>query len=303
MSDSSESLMYRENGRQRMARRALFASIALVAIAVPAAAAGPDTSDTCRSGSIACVDRVLAKMERRAAPAIDSCDHDAIFDVMYLRMTEEVRTSLVDPDYFAPDETFSDVPFLAREDAVFAEFYFWADRRFHDGRRVPRAWRTAFRAAEDQAVSGLGNALLGANAHIKRDLPIVLFRLGLGSKTDHDKVDDVLERVADDVLDELARRFDQSLQLGNPVPGSTLDNEAFLLTSITAWRAEAWTDAERLRDAANRAERRAVKRDIEDAAEANAQTLQSQLAYPSGLAGEILRDARNSYCAAHHFDP
>jgi len=295
--------MHLRDGCPRTARRALCATIALLAIAVPSAAADPSTRDVCRSGSITCVDRVIAKMERRAAGSIESCDHDAIFDVMYLRMTEEVRASLVDPQYFAPDGTFGDVPFLAREDAVFAEFYFWADRRFHAGRRVPGAWRTAFRAAKHETVSGLGNALLGANAHIKRDLPIVLYRLGLGSKADHDKVDDVLERVADDVLDELARRFDPTLQLGNPVPGSTLDNEAFLLASITAWRADAWTDAERLRDAANRTERRAIKRDIENDAQANAQSLLTQLAYPEGLAGDLLRQARNGFCAEHHFDP
>ena len=82
---------------------------------------------------------------------------------------------------------------------------------------MPQAWAVAFRAADQRAVSAAGNLALGINAHVQRDLPFVLAAIGLvkpdGSsrKPDHDAVNIFLNRVADDLYPEIARRFDPTI--------------------------------------------------------------------------------------------
>ena len=108
-------------------------------------------------------------MNRRFDPLADSCDHDAIFALSYLRTTEEYRRTIEDPDFF------EDTGFVNHEDAVFAAYYFDAydDWRHDRTTEVPPAWRIAFQAADDGEVSAAGNMFLGMNAHIQRDLPFV----------------------------------------------------------------------------------------------------------------------------------
>ena len=117
------------------------------------------------------------------------------------------------------------------------------------GLDVPPAWRVAFDAARDRAVSANGNLLLGINAHVQRDLPFVLYSVGLvrpdgGSrKPDHDRVNRILNRVTDDIIAEVARRFDPSIEDTNAP--TTLD-DFVLFQSIVSWREMAWRNAELL---------------------------------------------------------
>ena len=89
-------------------------------------------------------------------------------------MTEEYRRTVESP-------TFSTTPaFVNHEDVIFARYYFaahdaWDARRTEE---VAPAWRVAFAAARDRAVSANGNLLLGINAHVQRDLPFVLYNIG-----------------------------------------------------------------------------------------------------------------------------
>src|SRR5436189_2206016 len=82
---------------------------------------------------------------------------------------------------------------------------------------TPAPWRIAFDAANNHQVQGIGNLLLGMNAHINRDLPFVLYRMGLfnsdgtSRKAHHDKVNSVLYSAYDQAIAEGARRFDPSL--------------------------------------------------------------------------------------------
>ncbi len=250
----------------------------------------------CVKGTLQCVDGVVTDMTNRLRDLAQSCDHDAVFALLYLRTTEEYRrTVATDPTFFA------DTPYVNREDALFADDYFTAYDAWHaSSGPVPPAWAIAFEAAERREVAGSGNTLLGMSAHINRDLPFVLERLGLrhpdGSsrKPDHDKVNQILYRVAHGpALDEAAQRFDPSIR-NSDVPGTTLDADAFLLL-VVSWRERAWYNAVRLVTAPTPFFRQLVAEEIEQSAAAIALTLKASALYAPPLSSTASRDA---YCAA-----
>ena len=193
---------------------------------------------------------------------------------------------------------------MNHEDAVFASYYFEAYDDWHKNRRseVPRAWAIAFDAADGRQVSAQGDLLLGMSAHINRDLPYVFEAIGMvkpdGSsrKPDHDKVNTFLNRVSDELMPELARRFDPTVDDGN-LP-TTLD-DMLSFQAIAAMRETAWRNGERLAAADTPAARAAVAQSIEDYAAAEAEAIRAATAYPPLTGGSSARDA---YCAVHHDD-
>lgn len=268
-------------------RRSLIAGLACALIALIALAPGltPEASaagqpklrlsfDRCRSGSFSCPPAVIAEMYRRWRPLDRKCDHRAVFALTYLRTTEEFwRTVKNERDFFDASR------WVNHEDAVFAQLYFRAYDRWERGQPVPAAWETAFEAAESPNLTGIGDLLLGMNAHINRDLPYTLAHVGLtggrrhrSRKPDHDKVNKFLARVADPLQEELARRYDELFETTDGGP-SPLD-EAGTLETVKAWREEAWRNAERLIAARDDpAQLALVKASIEQAAEAEAETI------------------------------
>ena len=257
----------------------------------------PSSDNDCAAGRTRCVDAVIREMRRRFAPLATACDHDAIFSLTYLRTTEEYRRTIDDPTFF------TDTRFVNHEDAVFARYYFEAHDNWEAGRRdaVPPAWAIAFRAADARSVSAAGNIALGINAHVQRDLPFVLAAIGLvkpdGSsrKPDHDRVDEFLNRVADELYPEIARRFDPTVD-DTELPG-TADNFA-QFQIIPTWREIAWRNAERLVAAPTAEARARVAADIEAYAASQAATLRA--AYGYGPLGSSA--ARDAFCAIHHDD-
>jgi hypothetical protein len=259
----------------------------------------PDDPNICKSGKEQCVHSVIREMERRFTPLADSCDHDAVFSLTYLRTTEEYHR-------FWHEGPFADPGWLNHYDAVFGDYYFraaddWRHERYDE---VPEAWRVAFQASDDRAVTGSGSLFLGMSAHINRDLPFVLHEIGLfapdgtSRKADHDTVNEFLNRVADDLFPELAGRFDPTID-DSEIEGTTLDN---LLTFqvVPSWRENAWRNAERLANAATDAERAQVTQEIEDAAAAEAYTFLASYAY--GPLSSFDADDRDAYCAIHNWD-
>jgi hypothetical protein len=140
---------------------------------------------------------------------------------------------------------------------------------------------------------------MGINAHVNRDLPYVLAAIGLvapdGSsrKPDHDKVDAFLNRVTVPLVDEIARRFDPSVD-DTRAPGAL--DALVLFQTIAAWREGAWRNAELLVAARTPDERAHVEEGIEESAAREAAALRATLAYAPGLQSSAARDA---WCAVN----
>lgn len=253
----------------------------------------PDSADDCSAGRIQCVDQTVREMDRRFDGL--GCDHNAIFALIYLRVTEEYRRTVAGP-------FFDDTPFVNYEDTVFARYYFAAFDAWAKGRidHVPPAWRVAFDAARARAVSASGDMLLGINAHVQRDLPFVLYAIGFvradgtSRKPDHDRVNVILNRVADDIIAEVARRFDPTIDDADLPTG--LDDAA-LFQTLVAWREKAWRNAERLAAAPTTEARELVAAEIENDAAAEARAIAAATSYAPFSGGSGPRDA---FCAAHH---
>jgi Family of unknown function (DUF5995) len=260
----------------------------------------PTSPDDCIAGRSQCVDKTIREMTRRFDPLAASCDHNAIFSLTYLRVTQEYRRTIDQP-------FFDDTQFVNYEDTVFAHYYFaafdaWTGGQIED---VPPAWRIAFDAAAKHEVSAAGDLLLGINAHVQRDLPFVLYSIGLvapdgtSRKPDFDRVNIILNRVVEPLIAEIARRFDPTIDDTN-LPGSLDYFTLFQL--LVAWREDAWRNAEALAAAPTPEARDVVAAQIENDAATEARGIVASTAYlpPPLSAGSAPRDA---YCAVHHDDP
>ena len=256
----------------------------------------PSSADDCLAGRIQCVDQVIHTMTRRFSAL--RCDHNSAFALTYLRTTEEYRRSATTPGFF------SDPAFVNHEDKVFADIYFGAYDNWRSGKGpVPAAWRIAFEAAAGRKVSAAGNMTLGVNAHVNRDLPFVLYAIGLvkadGSsrKPDHDKVNEFLNRVSVPLTAEIAARLDPTIDDGN-LP--TLLDDVVSFQLIPSWRERAWRNAELLAQAPTAEARTLIARQIESTAAEQALTLRESARYlPLDMAAQAARDA---FCTAHFDD-
>jgi hypothetical protein len=256
----------------------------------------PNDPNICNSGKPQCIDAVVREMNKRFTPLAASCSHNALFALLYMDVSKQVAIADRTSGYYA------DPGFISHEDAVFASYYFNAFDAYanRDPLHTPGAWQIAFDAAKGHQVTGLGNLLLGMNAHINRDLPFVLYSIGLvapdGSsrKPDHDKVNQTLYDAYGPAIAEGARRFDPGLsQYTSPNSADTG------IQSVIAWREEAWRNAERLALASSNAERAAIAQQIEQAATLEAQLLATTYSY--SVQGGSTAD-RDAYCAVHHND-
>jgi hypothetical protein len=256
----------------------------------------PASHDICLSGDIRCVESVARQMTRRLDPLARSCQHSAMFSLAYLRVTD---SELAEP------VAFSDRAFINHEVWVFAGYYFAAFDAWKTGASVAPAWKVAFDAARDRTVPSGTDLTLGFVAHIQRDLPFVLYRMGLTApdgtsrKGDHDRVNQFLYPVTIPMLTEMARRFDPTiLEQEDIVDGVWLDND-LLIEVILSWREQAWRDAEALAAAPGAVARGLVAQGIETRAYANAS------AYKQAGALQLSRyptAPRDAYCAVHWND-
>ena len=259
----------------------------------------PSSDNDCVSGHSNCLHGTLKELARIADSTADSCSHDAIFSLAYLRMTQTYRWAREIEGYY------SNLKFQNHLDAVFARYYTDAYYAYKAGNRaaVPKAWLYAFDSSKNKKVTANGDLLLGMNAHINRDLPFVLAAVGLvepdgsSAKADFDAHEEWLLTSTAPLMAEAAVRFDPSMD-------DTADPLRLgywtLFQMISGWRETAWRNAERLVTAETPAERAEVAASIESYANSVAQGLvltQATVTLPLLGGGSAARD---SFCAANH---
>jgi hypothetical protein len=249
------------------------------------------SSNPCQRGDRNCLDIVLAEMHRRLEPLVDECDHDLAFATMYLRMTEQVRDAYDDGRLQSP-------AFTSHLTAWFARYYFRAYDAWHDGDvdAVPRAWQVAFEAADEKRVRGLGNLLLGMNAHVSRDLPYVVADLLDGPQpeinSDYALVNTLIADLSDDLVEEVAERYDPSLHVVVIPLGLEADSVGEV---VRLWRTDSWDKGNNLLRSDGPARDTEVAFIEEDAEE------RTQIILPEVRYLPVIENAepRDKYCRDH----
>jgi Family of unknown function (DUF5995) len=250
----------------------------------------PYDGPVCADGDPQCIVDVIASMQDRLAPLAASCDHDAIFSLAYLRVTQNVKAA-ADSGYF------HDRTWLTQLDAVFADLYFRTMDTWNAGRtgEVPKAWRIALSASDDRSMTGLGDFLLNMNAHINNDFPHALATVGLTAKdgsshkADHNAYNQRLDSLYIPVFDEEAARFDPTFDDYDAGPADDIGVGAIM----RGWREMVWRHAENLVTARTPAQKALAEHAIEEYAAGQAAMIRQLFATTDGSA------ARDAYCRAH----
>ncbi len=263
---------------------------ALIGLLPPLPVPGAEyAGDLCRSGGDECIDEVIVRMEDRLDRLVGTCSHSAVFSLAYLRVTENVRDA-VRSGYFA------DTKWLNRVDTVFADLYFDTTSDWEAGRRanIPAAWRIALKAEDDRAVNGLGNFMLAMNAHINRDFPYVLAKVGLTApdgtshKKDHDRYNQRLDSLYGPVFKEEAARFDDTF---DNIDAGTIEETAAGVI-MRGWREMVWRHAELLALARTPLQRNLAQKQIETYAALQALGIRQLFQSQSSA-------RRDAWCALH----
>ncbi|GCD40042.1 hypothetical protein OEIGOIKO_07899 [Streptomyces chrestomyceticus JCM 4735] len=260
----------------------------------PALAAPPPRDaarhPSCDGPVVGCVQaarRTLTRLRDRLG-----CDHRAPFPVIYVQLERALEAAAAKPG------SFDDPDWLAGDlNTGFVGLYLDAYHADRQGRPVPQAWKTAFEAARTGDVNAGQDVLLGANAHIQRDMPYVLAAVGLtrpggaSHKADYRRFQTVLDRAYAPAVQEIARYYDPVLALAddrwNPIAGYTAGR------LFRMWREQAWIYAQQLTAATTPAARRTVERRIE--ANAARWALLLNTVHVPGY-----RAVRDTYCRTHH---
>jgi hypothetical protein len=164
------------------------------------------------------VDGVIARL-REIDDALPAGDGVAVFNRMYLTVTERIGAILADPG--TDPGTFHDPVTMADLDVRFAKLWLAAYDADVAGRRVPVAWRPLFEARAGGRLP-VQYAIAGMNSHIEHDLPIAVVgtcrALGLEPddvQRDYESVNRVLAQVESDIrrsfLDDVGRTLDDRL--------------------------------------------------------------------------------------------
>ena len=247
----------------------------------------PHAVPYCRTPGLSCIDTEVRRL--RAAQRRFGCDHRGVFATTYLTLTRVLRTTVRgDPRFFRYPR------YLYTEDALFADVYFNTLRDWSRGRPVAPAWRIALETARSGQVNAGQDMLLGINAHVQNDMPFVVAALGLRTpkgasrKPDHDRVNEVLDRAYQPVVNAVAERYDPLLFTTN-ASWDPLDDIGGL-EMVKGWREGVWRNAERLVNARSAAERQQVADQIHQ----NAALWAEAMAAPQtpGYRGQ-----RDAYCA------
>ena len=161
------------------------------------------------------LDGVVARM-REIDADLPAADGVAVFNRMYLTVTERVAEILADADADPP--FFRDADTMAELDVRFAHHWLAACDADAARREVPPVWRPLFEARGGGRLP-VQYALAGMNSHIEHDLPVAVVDTcrarGLEPgdvHLDYETVNDVLAQVESEIrrsfLDAMQREVD-----------------------------------------------------------------------------------------------
>lgn len=146
-------------------------------------------------------------------------DGAAVFDAMYLRVTELIAKEL------GIGTAFHDPQFMTALDVRFAGLWFSAyDAAVSNHIKVPSAWAPLFAERRTSGIWPIQYALAGMNAHIEHDLPLAVVAtceargLSPGHPSvhrDYERVNDLLAAVESEIrhtfLTEIEQRVDEEI--------------------------------------------------------------------------------------------
>lgn len=116
------------------------------------------------------VDGVIARL-RTIDAELPADDGVAVFNRMYLAVTERIAAVIADPPVDAT--TFRDPATMTELDVRFADLWLTAYDEDAAHRTVPAAWRPLFQA-RSAGLLPVQYAVAGMNTHIEHDLPIAV---------------------------------------------------------------------------------------------------------------------------------
>lgn len=190
---------------------------------------------------------VLEKMDVLLWKWDQAADYRAVFLRSYRAITLSIQRAIGAGE-------FADNAWMETLDVRFANEYFDALEVYESGNgRPPQCWQLAFDLAAERRTTVLQDLLLGLIAHILYDLAIALFKTGLHSeerdlrRRDHDKVNDVLAGMIDQIQRDVSRYYSLGLWLLDRVTGRK--DELLTDFGIRAARDNAWRMAVALADA------------------------------------------------------
>jgi hypothetical protein len=253
----------------------------------------PKSSNPCQRGDMSCFDIVAAELIRRET--VLGCGHAALFDDLTLQTSEQISAA-------ASGGLFQNARKMAHFDAWFVRLYFQAQDDWRAGRiaRVPDAWQIAYREADKKSVNGMGDVLLGINAHVTRDLAFAVSDgftdPGFAMDPDYLLVNKIIQRLAVAALGDVAARYDKTV-LTAKIP--VVLGRFGLGDLIANWRAEAWRDGAAVRHSP-KSRVASLERSIELLAAARARAIAAATAYTPLVQSSAARD---SYCSSHEDTP
>lgn len=250
----------------------------------------PHGVPNCRHASLACIDGLLRRLEAQWRPLDAACDHRALFSLAYIRITAGLRDAIVHHQIRYPH-------WMEEVITAFSNRYLRTFADYQAGRPVPYAWKVTYDEAMHGDANGGQDTLLASNAHTQHDLPYIYAAMGMRTrdgrsrKVDHDRVNDINDRVFRGLEDYYAAHYDPSFKDFEMTP---LEGDKHgVLETVKLWREGAWRNAERLMDARTPAQRRAVEREIDATSSFWANLIKS---------GDVpgWRAQRDAYCRAKH---
>ena len=226
---------------------------------------------------------VIARLDGLVAGWDRNGDYRAVFARSYRIITRRMAKAI-------GDGFFEDNAWMAALDIRFAQEYFDAVDDYDSGTgEVPRCWRLAFQLARFRQTTVLQDLLVGINAHVLHDLAIALNAMGLPPadralrRRDHDRVNDVLAGLIDEVQADLERRYSWTLGFLDRLLGQ--DDEALTDEGLRTSRATAWVSAIALADAPDDGARRTIREGLDLSASALAELV----AAPSSLLSGVIQ--------------